>query len=421
MPHPDFLRAERHIYEDPLRRTLMDMVNIPSPTGGEGEMAAYLEGRLRRAGLRTQLQEVSAGRPNAVGTLPGMGGGVNLLFTGHMDTSYGGDEDYLDGEGFKPRAVYRDGWIWGLGANNMKSGLACALVAVEAIAEEGISLPGDISLAGVVGEIEKAPIEEFQGESFSGYGTGTRHLITHGVTADCAILAESTSLQVSNANMGCIWAKITATGTMAHSAYGKKPGHRNAVEEIHRIQSTVMDWAPGYSERNEFMGERPSVTIAAVKGGLTWRLSRNPFEASLYIDVRTVPGQTADQVKRELRALLKSVAEESGGTEAELSFYVNDPATLIDPGQPVIGAMRAAHEEITGAAAEPIIRLPAADSTHFNRYDIPCAVYGPGGFSHPDAGTWMHAAGEHISVANMLTAARVYLAAALDICNRTPA
>jgi acetylornithine deacetylase/succinyl-diaminopimelate desuccinylase-like protein len=421
MPHPDFLRAERHIYEDPLRRTLMEMVNIPSPTGGEGEMATYLEGRLRRAGLRTQLQEVSAGRPNAAGTLPGTGGGVNLLFTGHMDTSYGGDEDYLDGEGFKPRAVYRDGWIWGLGANNMKSGLACALVAVEAIAEEGISLPGDISLAGVVGEIEKAPIEEFQGESFSGYGTGTRHLITHGVTADCAILAEPTSLQVSNANMGCIWAKITATGTMAHSAYGKKPGHRNAVEVIHRIQSAVMDWAPGYSERNEFMGERPSVTIAAVKGGLTWRLSRNPFEASLYIDVRTVPGQTADQVKRELRALLKNVAAESGEPEAGLSFYVNDPATLIDPGQPVIGAMRAAHEEITGAAAEPVIRLPAADSTHFNRYDIPCAVYGPGGFSHPDAGTWMHAAGEHISVANMLTAARVYLAAALDICSRTPA
>ncbi len=421
MPHPDFLRAERHIYEDPLRRTLMDMVNIPSPTGGESEMAAYLEGRLRRASLRTHLQEVSAGRPNIVGTLSGTGGGVNLLFTGHMDTSYSGDEDFLDGEGFKPRAVYRDGWIWGLGANNMKSGLACALVAIEAIAEEGISLPGDISLAGVVGEIEKAPIEEFQGESFAGYGTGTRYLITHGVTADCAILAEPTSLQVSNANMGCIWAKITATGTMAHSAYGKKPGHRNAVEEIHRIQSAVMDWAPGYSERNEFMGERPSVTIAAVRGGLIWRLSRNPFEASLYIDVRTVPGQTADQVKRELRALLKSDAEKSGGPEAELSFYVNDPATLIDPGQPVIGAMRAAHEEITGSAAEPVIRLPAADSTHFNHYGIPCAVYGPGGFSHPDSGTWMHAAGEHISVANMLIAARVYLAAALDICGRPAA
>ena len=262
MPHPDFERAERHIYEDPLRRTLMEMVDIASPTGGEKDMADYLERRMSRAGLQTALQEVSAGRPNVVGTLSGSGKGRNLLFTGHMDTSYDGDEDFLTGEGFKAKAVYRDGWIWGLGANNMKSGLACALVALEAIAEEGISLPGDITLAGVVGEIEKAPIEEFQGEYFAGYGTGSRYLITHGITADYAILAEPTSLQVSNANMGCIWARITAGGTMAHSAYGKKPGHVNAIEEIHHIQSALLDWAPGYSERHEFMGERPSVTIA---------------------------------------------------------------------------------------------------------------------------------------------------------------
>lgn len=421
MPHPDYKRAVRHIYADPLRRTLMEMVDIASPTGGEKDMAAYLERRMRRAGLQTTLQEVSAGRPNAVGTLPGAGGGRNLLFTGHMDTSYDGDEEFLTGEGFKAKAVFRDGWIWGLGANNMKSGLACALVALEAIAEEGIPLPGDITLAGVVGEIEKAPIEEFQGEYFAGYGTGSRYLITHGITADYAILAEPTSLQVSNANMGCIWARISTGGTMAHSAYGKRPGHVNAIEEIHHIQTALLDWAPGYSERHEFMGERPSVTIAAVRGGLRWRLSRNPFEASLYVDVRTVPGQKADDVKRELRAVLQRAAGERNMPEAELIFYVNDPPTLLDPELPIIKTMRTAHEEVTGGDAEPVIRLPAADSTHFNRYDIPCAVYGPGGFTHPGAGTWMHAAGEHVSVENMLTAARVYLAAALDICSQCPA
>jgi len=420
MLHPDFHRVEQHIREDVLRRTLIEMVDIPSPTGGEAEMATYLEERMRRAGLRTQLQEVSKGRPNAVGTLPGTGGGANLLFTGHMDTSYSGDEDYLTGEGFKPKAVYRDGWVWGLGANNMKSGLASALVVLEAIAGGGIELTGDITLAGVVGEIEKAPIEEFQGESFAGYGTGTRYLITHGITADYAILAEPTTLHVSNANMGCVWAKITATGTMAHSAHGKRPGHRNAVEEIHKIQSAVMDWAPSYSERNKFMDERPSVTIAAVRGGLPWRLSRNPFEASLYLDVRTVPGQTADGVKRELREILKGIAESSGAPEATLSLYVNDPPTYIDPGAPIIKALQTAREDIIGSSSKPIIRLPAADSTHFNHYDIPCAVYGPGGFSHPDSETWMHAAGEHVSVNNLLTAARVYLAAALEICSHPP-
>lgn len=134
MSHPDFANAVRHVTPELVRDTLMDLVNIPSPTGCEIGVARYLVERMRAAGLDTDLQYVDADRPNAVGHLRGRDDGINLLFTGHMDTSYSGDEEHLSGEGFKPRAVHRDGWIWGLGANNMKSGLAAALVAIEAIA-----------------------------------------------------------------------------------------------------------------------------------------------------------------------------------------------------------------------------------------------------------------------------------------------
>ena len=61
----------------------------------------------------------------------------------------------------------------------------------------------------MVGEIEKTAIEEFQGIDYSGYGIGTRHLVTHGVTADFALLAEPTGMRISIANMGCIWLRIT--------------------------------------------------------------------------------------------------------------------------------------------------------------------------------------------------------------------
>ena len=99
--------------------------------------------------METSFQFVDAGRPNAVGHRRGRGDGLNLLFTGHMDTSYSGQEEHLVGEGFQPKAVYRDGWVWGLGSNNMKSGLASALIAIEAIAGAGIELAGDISLGGL--------------------------------------------------------------------------------------------------------------------------------------------------------------------------------------------------------------------------------------------------------------------------------
>lgn len=416
MPHPDYARCARHITADAVRELLADMVDIASPTGREAAMARYLADRMARAGLETHLQEVDPGRPNAIGVREGAGDGLNLLFTGHMDTSYDGDEDYLSGEGFKPRAVHRDGWLWGLGANNMKSGLTSALAAIEAVCREEVALRGDIALAGVVGEIEKAPVDEFKGQSYSGYGTGTRHLILHGVTADCAILAEPTGLKVSNANMGVVWAKITATGTISHSVFSNRPGVVNAVRAIHRIQSAVEAWIPDYEARHSCMGEHPNVTIAALRGGWPWRLSRNPAEASLYLDIRTVPGQSTEDIKRELRGVLDEAAD--GGERASLTFYVNDPPTLLDADSPLVQAALRAHEEVTGEATAPVIRRPAADSTHFNRYGIPCVCYGPGGRMHPDAAKkgLMHAVGEHVLVEDVVTAARVYLAAALAIC-----
>src|SRR5262245_56117172 len=153
MPHPDFAKAAANVTTEAVRDLLIDLVDIASPTGQEIGVAHYLVARMKKSGLATDLQMVDPGRPNAIGHLRGRGDGLNLLFTGHMDTSYSGDEDYLTGEGFRPKAVHRDGWVWGLGANNMKSGLAAALAAVEAIANAGIALPGDLSFGAVVGEI----------------------------------------------------------------------------------------------------------------------------------------------------------------------------------------------------------------------------------------------------------------------------
>src|SRR3954453_7914887 len=150
MAHPDFPILAPRITPERVAQTLTDLVDIPSPTGREAGVARYLVDRMKRKGFDTDLPQVEPGRPNAVGHLRGSGEGLNLLFTGHMDTSYSGNEEHLAGEGFRPKAVLREGWIWGLGANNMKSGLAAALVAIETIAENGVRLAGDISFGAVV-------------------------------------------------------------------------------------------------------------------------------------------------------------------------------------------------------------------------------------------------------------------------------
>lgn len=421
MSHPDFERAARHITPEAVRDTLMEMVDIPSPTGREAALAKYIVGRLHKAGFHAYLQEVSEGRPNAVGVRAGTGDGVNLLFTGHMDTSYDGDEDYLNGEGFKAKAVYRDGWIWGLGANNMKSGLASALVAVEAIGREGIKLRGDILYGGVVGETEKAAVDEFRGSSTSGYGVGTRHMVLHGISADYAILCEPTALRVCTANMGAIWAKITMSGTVSHAAYSRHPSVINAIQEMHAFQVALEKWIADYEASHVCLGEHPNVTIAAIRGGMPWRLARNPFECSLYLDIRTVPGQTAEDVKRSLRKLLGEFAAARDKPEPLLEVFVNDPPTTISERELITKVICESHRGITGKASPFIIRRTGADSTHLNRYDVPCITYGPGGRTHPDAKSLMHAVGEHAHVENLVTAAQVYLDTALTLCSQPAA
>jgi acetylornithine deacetylase len=301
----------------------------------------------------------------------------------------------------------------------MKSGLAAALVAIDAIVKSGIRLDGDISFGGVVGEIEKAPVEEFQGIEYSGYGIGSKHLVTHGVTADYALLVEPTGLRIGIANMGAIWARVTVQGTIAHSALAHRHGTVNAISLAHDLQGDLHIWAREYHQRHCFMGEQANVTIAGIRGGAPWRLSRNPYECSLYLDIRTVPGQTVDGVKRELRDVLRRFAKRTNTSEPSLYVYVSDPPMLIDESLPVVQALAAAQEATSGARPASIIRRPGADAVHFTNYGVPCVIFGPGGRMHPDArGGAMHALGEHVLIDDVVLAARIYLMTALDICSR---
>jgi acetylornithine deacetylase/succinyl-diaminopimelate desuccinylase-like protein len=419
MSHPDRAKVQSAITPEIVCRTLLDLVDIRSPTGEEAGMAEYIVGRLRRSGLDADLQLVETDRPNAVAHLRGEGTGTNLLFTGHMDTSYSGDEPYLVGEGFQPKGIFREGWVWGLGANNMKSGLAGLIVAIEAIAQSGAVLKGDLSLGAVVGEIEKAPAEEFQGPEYSGYGIGTKHLVSHGVTADFALLAEPTALRICTANMGCLWARITVSGSVAHSALTNKAGTVNAIDVARALCNDLEAWAKQFKETHVHMGEQANVTLACIRAGAPWRLSRNPHEASVYLDIRTVPGQSSEDVKRELRGVLRAFAERQGIREPTLTFSVTDPPLQIDENLPVVSALKDAQRTVMGESTKPFLRRPGSDAVHLTAYGVPCVQFGPGGRLHPDAkGRSMHEVGDHVLLDDVVLAARIYAETALNVCNQ---
>ena len=183
------------IREDEIVAMCCEVINIPSPTGGELAMAEYMRAAFQRLGLTITWQQVEDARANVIGRLEGGGNGQCLMFNGHMDTSNTGEEDFLTGIGYKPHAVVKDGMIYGLGIYNMKGALVCYVHAVKALLEAGVKLDGDIILGAVCGEIEKTQWGEFQGKEYRGYGAGTHYLVSHGVLPDMCILGEPTDMQ----------------------------------------------------------------------------------------------------------------------------------------------------------------------------------------------------------------------------------
>ena len=101
------------------------------PVGGERALCEeYLAARFKAAGLRTEMQEVEPNRYNVFGRMEGTGGGPTLLYAGHLDSAYGGDEEGIAelGPGYQPKSWVEDDWIFGLGAYNMKGGHASTIL-----------------------------------------------------------------------------------------------------------------------------------------------------------------------------------------------------------------------------------------------------------------------------------------------------
>lgn len=161
---PEVGRAIDAGLDDALREELVEMtralVEIPSPTGEEGALAGYVAERFAELGLATELQEVEPGRNNVVARWAGTGNGPSLLFNGHFDTGVSGREEGLP-FGLRPKAtIVDDDWIYGLGVSNMKVAFACYLGAIRLLQRAGLRPSGDLLVAGVVGETEKAPINQ---------------------------------------------------------------------------------------------------------------------------------------------------------------------------------------------------------------------------------------------------------------------
>lgn len=411
------------INRDELAQLACALTDIPSPTGQEKAIADHILAWFRANGLKAIAQEVEIGRPNAVGVLKGTGGGLSLGFNGHTDTSYTGTvEDLRMIAEVEPeselRGVIVGDKVRGLGISNMKGGLAAFMMAGAALKRSGVSLKGDVVLAAVVGEISRTPVGPWQSREYRGEGTGTRHLLTHGMHTDYAVCADGSDLNMVWTQTGVVQAKITTYGK-PEAAWGtnrsKVPMEKvNAIVRMTKAIEALERWGTQFEEKYVYQSPTgplfPKVNIGAIEGGAPYRPNYFPGVCSVYVDVRMPPQVRPVTIQHEMQQVLAA-----SGVECDIELYKSLLGHEGKNVEPLVASAREVHQHLFQKDIQvesPDRASIWTDTNIYNEMGIPAIKIGP-------RGRRIGPRNEEIEIDVMVRAAQIYALMALDICSRS--
>jgi acetylornithine deacetylase len=202
-----------------LLKFAQELIKVRSVTGEEGEAQSLVRDKLKSLGASIDYwkprredfkgyeafveEERNVGlRPNVVGRFRGRPSKRVLAFNGHIDVVPEGDPTSWRYPPFEARLV--GGRLFGRGACDMKAGLAAVIFAIESLLDSGVALRNDILVESVVGE--------------ESGGLGTLATIRRGYVPDGTIIAEPTNLEPTIIQAGCLMFRLTVRGKAAHGA-----------------------------------------------------------------------------------------------------------------------------------------------------------------------------------------------------------
>jgi acetylornithine deacetylase/succinyl-diaminopimelate desuccinylase-like protein len=399
-----------------------DLTSIPSPTGQEKAVAEFILNWFSANGLKTVRQDVEFDRPNAVGIVKGDGTGLSLGFNGHTDTSFTGtNEDLRMVANIEPESELKGrivgNKVQGLGISNMKGGVAAFMMAGKALQKSGVKLKGDVILAAVVGEISRTVIGPWQTKEYRGEGTGTRHLLAHGMHSDYAVCCDGSDLNIVWAQTGVVQVKIT-TFAKAEASWGTKRAEfpmekMNAIVKMTKIIAAIEQWGEKFEEKYIYQAATgplwPKVNIGGIEGGAPYRPNYFPGVCSIYVDVRMPPQVRPITIKHEIEQVLNKL-----GVEYDMDVY---RSALGHDGKNVEPLVQSAEEVYRHLFNEKIKPEPPdrasiwTDTNIYNELGIPAIKIGP-------RGRRISARNEEIDIDVMVKAAQIYALMALDICSR---
>lgn len=379
-------KAINAIDEDRLIGLVQEVCRIPSILGQEGPLAAFLADVMKQSGFAdVRLQEVLPDRPNAIGELS-WGAGPRVVFTGHMDTkpvSHGWSKT----EPFSGELI--DGAVYGHGIMDMKAALVCQIVAMEALRDSQIPLTGTLGMAAV---------SDHMGDQIG----SIRYFDEY--SADLCVLGELSDNEIFLGHRGRYYFDITVLGRSAHTCHKPIAVNANALA-AHAIleldRSALRPELDGWVV--DLFGEETYMSPGRVYGGLPpGGPSMIPDECVIRVDCRPQPGVTTEQVRAEIDRCLAAATKREPRLRAEVTLADVKSGYLAEPGQPVVEVMREAVRQVRGSEPELYAAGWLGDTASFG-HKVPTVIFGPGG--EP-----VYCADEHLSIADIVEATRVYTA-----------
>jgi len=416
-------RVMKALKKEHLVRLTQDLIRIPS-VRREGEkeerVALLLSHLLEEEGLDVVVETVEPGSPNVIAVLHGQSEGPCLMFEGHTDVVTEGDVSEWKYSPFEGKIT--GGRIYGRGACDTKGNLAAAVAAVLAISRSGIPFKGKILLGILVDE--------------EGLMTGVKHFIRQGWAngVDAAIICEPEDNQICLTQKGALRVELITSGKMSHGAMpltglNPVPGMVSILEKVRQLEEEEIERL-GKDPLLGYPSLTPTVVQAPLKGEP--QLNVVPYQCRALLDIRTVPGQSHEVLKKQLedivfeeeRAIrgslesgfLKEIREnlEKGlskgiSFEASLHVFEDRPWTQTSPEEPIARAVANAVRKLTGR--EPVYAgVPGAtDGTFLSAWaGVPIVTTGAGKWSIP------HQKNEWVSVDELYLTAQIYAASALE-------
>ncbi|MFQ5795410.1 MAG: M20 family metallopeptidase [Candidatus Bipolaricaulia bacterium] len=415
--------VDRYIDGDELVDLTQDLIRIPSvyrsqTRHNEEQVARFVAEWLTGIGVEPTFEQVTPSRPNVIAVLEGSESGPCLMFECHTDVVTEGDRSEWTHGPFD--AEVADGRIYGRGACDTKGNLAAALIAVKAIVVSKLGFNGRILLGILVDE--------------EGMMAGVKDFIRRGWArdVDAAIICEPEDNQLCIAQKGALRAEINACGKMSHGAMplsglNPNPPIAKIIAELSRLERAEIE-THGRDRWLGFPSLTPTVLQAPVAGEP--QLNVMPSHGRVWLDIRTIPGQSHDALKAELNKIVDRVEAEVNGDlrtgfqgKIRRELYGDVPEglklsidldileervwTQTDRDESIVSAVDEAIRQVTGK--EPVYNgVPGAtDGTFLWEAGIPIVTTGAGDRSVP------HQVDEWVEIDQLVETAKIYALSAI--------